>query len=71
MDDLNLPQGKRSLLIPPNRWGHKKIKLKNRFKQLTDADLDFSPGEEHELSLRLQQRLGMQADELHSLIDSL
>jgi hypothetical protein len=71
MDAPLPPQGNVELVIPTNGWGHKKIKLKNKFGQLNDADLNFVPGKEHELSERLQQRLNMGANELHALINAL
>lgn len=60
-----------ALIIAPNSWGHKKIKLKNKFGRLSDADLHYEPGKEQELSERLQARLDLGPDQLHRLINDL
>lgn len=56
------------LTIVPGSWGHKKFKLKNRYKELSDADLQYEPGQEAELVQRLCQRLNMNAAEVEQLI---
>lgn len=56
------------LTIVPGSWGHKKFKLKNRFKQLSDADLQYEPGQEAELVQRLCQRLHMSTAEVEMII---
>lgn len=60
-----------SLTIPPNLWGHKKIKLKNKYNQLTDADLHFVVGRERDLLTRLQAKLGLSEGELTAIINAL
>lgn len=60
-----------SLTIPPNLWGHKKIKLKNKYNQLTDADLHFVVGHERDLLTRLQAKLGLSEGELTAIINAL
>ena len=70
MDDAR-PTEPTPLLIPQGRWGHKKIKLKNKFAVLSEADLAFEPGDEAALSLRLQQRLNMGEEYLHTMINAL
>lgn len=57
--------------IAPNTWGDKKIKLKNKFSQLNDDDLQFEEGKEGELSARLQTRLNKSAADVQKLITEL
>lgn len=65
--DAPLPEFK----IAPNTWGHKKIKLKNKFGQLNDDDLFFEYGKEKELTDRLRAKLGKSEAEIHLLINAL
>ena len=46
-----------------------KGRLKQKYAQLTDDDLQFSEGKEDELFGRLQQRLGKNKEELCREID--
>jgi hypothetical protein len=52
-------------------WGHKKFKLRNKFRELNDADLNYVVGQERELVARLQARLNMTEAAVQQLIDSL
>ncbi len=70
MDDAR-PPAPTPLLIPPGLWGHKKMKLKNKYAVLSEDDLAFVPGGEEALSLRLQQRLNMGVEDLHTMINAL
>lgn len=65
----NAPTG--PFRITPGTWGGLKVKLKNKFAQLTDADLAFEDGKEHELSSRLQARLKKSEMEVRDLITAI
>ncbi len=58
----------RTLTIAPGSWGHKKFKLRNRYKHLSDADLQYVPGEESALLQRLSQRLGLSMPEVMRIV---
>ncbi len=62
----NAPTGQ--FRIAPGTWGGLKFKLRNKFAQLTDADLAFEEGKEDELSGRLQIRLRKSEMEVRDLI---
>lgn len=53
------------------RWHEIKGKLKQRFGQLTDDDLAFIDGKGEELLGRLQEKLGMSADDLRHVLNEL
>jgi hypothetical protein len=57
--------------IPPNLWGHKKIKLKNMFGKLTEDDLHYVVGQEIQLLGRLCARLHKSETEMQELITRL
>ena len=65
--DASLPEFK----IAPNMWGHKMIKLRNKFSQLNDTDLYFEYGKEKEMIGRLQAKLGKSEAEVQMLINAL
>ena len=54
-------------------WNEVKGKLKQKYGQLTDDDLDlaFAEGKEDELLGRLQKRLGRTKDELRAEIEDI
>ena len=52
-------------------WKEIKAKLKERYANLTDADLRFGDGKEKELLSRLQQRLSKSSEELRQIIRNL
>ena len=52
-------------------WNEVKGKLKQKYGQLTDNDLQFAEGKEDELLGRLQKRLGRTKDELRSEIEDI
>ena len=52
-------------------WNEVKGKLKQKYGQLTDDDLAFAEGKEHELLGRLQKRLGKSKEELRMEIESM
>ena len=45
-------------------WDAQSKKLKERYTQLTDADLKFEPGKENDLVTRLQTRLNLSREEV-------
>jgi uncharacterized protein YjbJ (UPF0337 family) len=52
-------------------WNEIKGKLKQKYGQLTDDDLEFAEGKDDELLGRLQQKLGKTKEELREEIESL
>ena len=52
-------------------WNEVKGKLKQKYGQLTDNDLEFADGKEDELLGRLQKRLGRTSDELRAEIEDM
>lgn len=52
-------------------WNEVKGKLKQKYGQLTDNDLEFAEGKEDELLGRLQKRLGRTRDELRAEIEDM
>ena len=71
MDTENNNRQPSPFAIAPNTWGHKKIKLKNKFGQLSDIDLHYVEGKEEELVLRLRTKLNKSEAEMHKLINEL
>lgn len=45
-------------------WNEAKGKLKQKYGQLTDDDLQYQEGQEDEMYGRLQQKLGKSRDEI-------
>ena len=52
-------------------WNEVKGKLKQKYGQLTDNDLEFAEGKDDELLGRLQQKLGKTKEELRKEIEKL
>lgn len=52
-------------------WNQVKGKLRQKFGQLTDDDLNFAEGKGEELLGRLEHKLGMGADQLHRTLNDL
>jgi uncharacterized protein YjbJ (UPF0337 family) len=52
-------------------WNEVKGKLKQKYGQLTDDDLQFAEGKDDELLGRLQQKLGRTKDELRRELEGL
>ena len=52
-------------------WNEVKGKLKQKYGELTDDDLNYVKGQEDELLGRLQQKLGKSKDELSKFIANL
>ncbi|HEX2617049.1 MAG TPA: hypothetical protein VHL57_05860 [Flavobacteriales bacterium] len=57
--------------ITAGTWGDKKTKLKNKFSQLNDTDLNFEEGKENELTSRLQTKLNKSEADVQKLITEL
>ncbi len=53
------------------RWTEAKAKLKKRYGMLTDDDLVLRTGRETELIGRLQNKLGVQRDEVMKILAEL
>lgn len=53
------------------RWTEAKVKLKKRYAMLTDDDLVLRTGRETELIGRLQNKLGVQRDEVMKILAEL
>ncbi len=49
-------------------WNQVKGKLKEKYGELTDDDLQYSEGKEDQLLGRLQKKLGKSRDEVRDLI---
>ena len=49
-------------------WNETKGKLRQKYGELTDDDLQFSEGKEEELVGRLQKKLGKDKDEVRRII---
>ena len=52
-------------------WNEVKGKLKQKYGQLTDDDLEFAEGKDDELLGRLQQKLGKTKEDLRKEIENL
>ncbi len=52
-------------------WNEIKGKLRQKYGQLTDDDLQFAEGKGEEFLGRLQSRLGIAADELHQSLNEM
>ncbi|MGK7395602.1 MAG: CsbD family protein [Candidatus Cyclobacteriaceae bacterium M3_2C_046] len=50
-------------------WNETKGKLKRKYGELTDDDLQYSEGKEDELVGRLQKKLGKSKDEVRKMIN--
>ena len=52
-------------------WNDLKMKLKEKYPNLTDTDLVYSPGKEDELVSRLTVKLGKTQEEVNDIFDEL
>jgi uncharacterized protein YjbJ (UPF0337 family) len=50
-------------------WDSQSKKLKEKFPQLTDADLKFETGKENELLSKLQTKLNLKREEVIAIIN--
>lgn len=61
-----------NLNLPSNgSWEEQKIKLKEKFSSLTDADLTFEPGKRAEMMEKLGLKLGKSLEDLQIIINLL
>jgi uncharacterized protein YjbJ (UPF0337 family) len=58
-----------STLTVKGNWNIAKGKLKQKFAQLTDDDLQFVEGKEDELIGRIQKRTGQAKDEIERTVN--
>lgn len=59
MDDLRIK----------GNWNEKKGKLRQKWAELTDDDLQYTEGKEEELLGRLQKKTGKSKDEVRRMIN--
>ena len=52
-------------------WNEQKTKLKAKFSNLTDADLQFEEGKKEEMLGKVQVKLGKSKEELNTIISAL
>jgi len=52
-------------------WTEQKSKLKQRFSDLTDEDLNFEEGQKETMYANLQTKLGKTREELDNILQSL
>jgi uncharacterized protein YjbJ (UPF0337 family) len=58
-----------STLTAKGNWNIAKGKLKQKFAQLTDDDLQFAEGKEDELIGRIQKRTGHAKEQIKQTVD--
>lgn len=58
-----------STLTAKGNWNIAKGKLKQKFAQLTDDDLQFAEGKEDELIGRIQKRTGQAKEQIKQTVD--
>ena len=56
-------------LTTKGNWNIAKGKLKQKFAQLTDDDLQFAEGKEDELIGRIQKRTGQTREKIEEAVD--
>ena len=67
--DRNKNQNYMSTLTAKGNWNIAKGKLKQKFAQLTDDDLQFIEGKEDELIGRIQKRTGQAREKIERTVD--
>ena len=67
MMDTNQNKNSETFKITGN-WDVQSKQLKEKFSQLTDADLKFETGKENELLSRVENRLNKKRDEVINII---
>jgi gas vesicle protein len=75
-DNLKAKSGKGSghhddQLVMHGSWDDVKSQLRQNYNELTEEDLEYNKGSEHELLDRIQQRLGKTKDEVVRLLSEL
>jgi len=58
-----------STLTVKGNWNIAKGKLKQKFAQLTDDDLQYTEGKEDELVGRIQRRTGQSKEKIQTIIN--
>jgi uncharacterized protein YjbJ (UPF0337 family) len=58
-----------SILTAKGNWNIAKGKLKQKFAQLTDDDLQFAEGKEDELIGRIQKRTGQAKQQIEQAVN--
>jgi uncharacterized protein YjbJ (UPF0337 family) len=53
----------------PSEWQKQKAVLREKFKKLTDQDLNFDESRKNEMMGRLARKLGMTTREIKRIID--
>jgi len=51
-------------------WTEQKVRLKARFENLTDTDLQFEEGKKEEMLVRIQNKIGKSKEELFKIMAS-
>ncbi len=52
-------------------WEDQKVKLKQKYTQITDSDLNFQPGKKKEMLEKMQIKLGKTKEQLYGIINAL
>jgi len=52
-------------------WENQKVKLKQKYAQITDSDLNFQPGKKDEMLEKMHIKLGKTKEQLYSIINAL
>lgn len=60
----------KTLTEPPRegKWNEHKDKLKQKFSDLTDQDLEFEPGRMDKMFEKLKVKLGKSKEDMHKFI---
>ena len=53
------------------KWIKQKVKLKQKFSNLTDEDLEFEPGRMDLMFEKLKIKLGISKEDMHKIIEYL
>lgn len=61
---------KKEIAITGN-WEDQKVKLKQKYTQITDSDLNFQPGKKDEMLEKMQLKLGKTKEQLYGIINAL
>lgn len=64
-------QSKKPSFEVGKNWNNQKMKLKERYTQLTDSDLKFETGKEFEMLTRIETRLDLKLDEVISIMNGI
>jgi endonuclease III-like uncharacterized protein len=56
---------------PIGFWNEKKERIKEKYRHITDEDLNFADGKEREMVDMLGHKIGVTAEEMRSIITGL